>query len=99
VLDEPFLKVFLANCRIPGQNWGDMKACVAALNTAEQRVHALIAQYGLDAVERGIDAVLDYAETQARRGLNAVPDGCYTYGAYLEGDQLGLGMIRIRLDL
>ena len=99
VVDEAFLKVFLANCRIPDQNWGDMKACVAALNTAEHRVHALIQQYGVDIVERGIDDVLDYAETQARRVIAAVPDGVYTYVDYMEGDQLGLGMIRIRLDL
>ena len=99
VVDEAFLKVFLANCRIPGQNWGDMKACVAALNTAENRVHALIEQYGPAVVEQGIDAVLDYAETQARRVISAVPDGVYTYVDYMEGDQLGLGMVRIRLDL
>jgi N-methylhydantoinase B len=99
VVDEAFLKVFLANCRIPGQNWGDMKACVAALNTAEHRVHALIEHYGVGVVEEGIDAVLDYAETQARRVISAVPDGVYTYVDYMEGDQLDLGMIRIRLDL
>jgi N-methylhydantoinase B len=98
-VDEAFLKVFLANCRIPGQNWGDMKACVAALNTAERRVHSLIEQYGLSVVEQGIDAVLDYAETQARRVIREVPEGIYTYVDYMEGDQLDLGMIRIRLDL
>jgi N-methylhydantoinase B len=99
VLDDAFLKVFLANCRIPGQNWGDMKACVAALNTAEQRVHSLIEQYGVEVVDAGIDAMLNYAETQARRVISAVPDGVYTYVDYLEGDQLGLGMVRIKLDL
>jgi N-methylhydantoinase B len=99
VVDEAFLKVFLANCRIPGQNWGDMKACVAALNTAEHRVHSLIEQYGLSVVEQGIDAVLDYAKTQARRVIREVPEGIYTYVDYMEGDQLDLGMIRVRLDL
>ena len=50
-------------------------------------------------VESGIDAVLDYAETQARRVISAVPDGVYTYVDYMEGDQLGLGMVRIKLEL
>ena len=99
VLDEPFLKVFLDNCRIPEQNWGDMKACIAGLNTAERRVHRLLEQYGVDVMTAGMESVLDWAETQARREIQRVPDGVYTYVDYMEGDQLGLGMVRIRVDL
>ena len=33
-LNEEFLNIILANCRIPEQNWGDMKALLAALQLA-----------------------------------------------------------------
>jgi N-methylhydantoinase B len=99
VLDEPFLRVFLDNCRIPDQIWGDIMACIASLNTAERRVHTLLDQYGTQVVTDGMESVLDWAETQARREIRRVPDGVYTYVDYMEGDQLGLGMVRIRVDL
>ena len=99
VLDEPFLNVFLDNCRIPDQNWGDIKACIASLNTAERRMHTLLEHYGTAVVTDGMESVLEWAETQARREIQRVPDGVYTYVDYMEGDQLGIGMVRIRVDL
>ena len=98
-LDEPFLNVFLDNCRIPDQNWGDIKACIASLNTAERRVHTLLDQYGPEVVSDGMDSVLDWAETQSRREIRRVPNGVYSYVDYMEGDKQDIGMIRIRLDL
>jgi N-methylhydantoinase B len=98
-LDEPFLGVFLNNCRIPDQNWGDIKACIASLNTAERRVHTLLDQYGPQLINQGMESVLDWAETQSRREIRRVPNGVYTFVDYMEGDQLDLGMVRIRVDL
>ena len=46
----------------PAHELGDIKAQVAALNTAEQRVHDPVDRYGHDQVVNGIDEVLDYAE-------------------------------------
>jgi N-methylhydantoinase B len=99
VLDEGFLNLFLSNCRIPDQNWGDMKACLAGLQTAERRVHELLDHYGPQALLWGIDATLDYAERQARRIIARVPDGTYTFIDYVEADMVGEGLVRIRLDL
>ena len=45
-LDESFLKMFLSNTRTPDQNWGDMKACLAGLNTAERRMQELLGRMG-----------------------------------------------------
>ena len=67
-LNEDVLRLFMANCRIPDQNWGDIKALVAALNTAEKRVHELCGRYGPDAVQDGIDA-----GPRLRRGPGARP--------------------------
>jgi N-methylhydantoinase B len=98
-LDESFLKMFLANTRTPDQNWGDMKACLAGLNTAERRVQELLDRFGIERIERGIGDVLDYAETQARRVISHVPDGTYRFSDFIEADMVGLGLIRINLAL
>ena len=37
-----------------------MKACLGGLAIAERRLHALIERYGLDTVDRGIEAVLEW---------------------------------------
>jgi N-methylhydantoinase B len=99
VLDEVFLNMFLVNTRTPEQNWGDMKACLAALNTAERRVNQLIGRYGKARVARGIDEVLDYAEAQARRVIGHVPDGTYRFFDFIEADMVGLGLVRINLAM
>ncbi len=99
VLDRSFLELFLVNTRTPDQNWGDMKACLAGLNTAEKRVHELIAQYGIERVAGGIPAVLDTAETQARRIISHVPEGIYRFSDFIEADMVGLGLVRINLAM
>ena len=83
----------------PEQNWGDMSACLAGLTTAERRVHALLERYGRPRIGAAIDAVLDYAETQARRVIAHVPDGRYRHCDYIEADMVGLGLIRINLEM
>lgn len=98
-LDRTLLDTFLLNTRTPDQNWGDMKACLAGLATAERRAHELIAQVGRDAFTAGIDDVLDYAERQARRVIAHVPEGTYTYWDYLEADMVGQGLVRIKVAL
>ncbi|MBM3584724.1 MAG: hydantoinase B/oxoprolinase family protein [Alphaproteobacteria bacterium] len=99
VLNRTLLDTFLANTRTADQNWGDMKACLAGLATAERRVHELIGQVGGAAFSAGIDQVLDYAERQARRVIAHVPNGTYTYWDYLEADMVGLGLVRIKVAL
>ena len=98
-LNKPLLDMIRANCRTPDQNWGDMKACLAGLATAENRVHDLTGQYNFSAIDSTIGQVLDYAETQARRVIDHVPDGTYHYADYLEADMVGLGLIRIKVAM
>jgi N-methylhydantoinase B len=98
-LDESFLKMFLVNTRTPDQNWGDMKACLAGLNTAERRVQELLGRCGLDRIEKGIGDVLDYAEIQARRVISHVPAGTYRFSDFIEADMVGLGLVRITLAM
>ncbi len=94
VLNETVLRLFLDNCRIPEQNWGDLKALMAGLNVGARRMNELAERYGVDQVEEGIEALLEYAERQARAMIREIPDGEYTFWDYLEG---GPGEYPIRL--
>jgi N-methylhydantoinase B len=99
VLDQTFLKMFLVNTRTGEQNWGDMKACIAGLTTAERRVKELLGRFGAEKISQGIVDVMDYAETQARRVISTVPDGVYRFSDFIEADMVGQGLLRVNLTL
>lgn len=98
-LDETFLRLFLVNTRTGDQNWGDMKACIAALTTAERRVGELLGRFGPEKISRGIADVMDYAETQSRRVISGVPEGVYRFSDFIEADMVGQGLLRVNLAL
>lgn len=97
-LNEQVLRFVLDNCRIPEQNWGDLKALLAALHTGERRILELVARYGVEQVEQGIAGLLAYAEQRTRAMVRAIPDGEYTFWDYLE-DGPGGYPIRLRCRL
>ncbi|EHS55647.1 hydantoinase B/oxoprolinase family protein [Paenibacillus kribbensis] len=84
VLNEAILRIFLDNCRIPDQNWGDLRALMAALNRGERRLQELVERYGISRVESGIEDVLVYAETRVRQMIQDIPDGEYEFWDYIE---------------
>jgi N-methylhydantoinase B len=97
--NDELVALLLANSRIPDQNWGDIKAQIASLNIAERRVQELVGRYGYGVVAAGIEDVMDYAEVRARALIGQIPDGDYEFTEYLEGDDAGVGLIRIKLTL
>lgn len=98
-LNRPLLYLILANCRIPEQNWGDIKALLAALAIGERRLGEVIAQYGAERVETAIRDLLDYGERRARQIFEAVPDGDYEFSDYLEGDLFSRYHVRIKVRI
>lgn len=99
VLDESLLRMMLANVRVPDQNWGDLKALVAAVNTGERRVLDLVRRFGVRTIVDGFADLLDYAEAQARAVLASVPDGDYTFVEYCDEDAVDGDPLRLCLTL
>ncbi|MEC0332089.1 hydantoinase B/oxoprolinase family protein [Paenibacillus macerans] len=97
-LNEQVLNMFLHNCRIPDQNWGDLRALMAALNRGDKRLAELIARYGPEQIERGIEDLLAYAETRVRQIIADIPDGTYEFWDYIEGGPGGYP-VRLRCAL
>jgi N-methylhydantoinase B len=96
-MDEKLLAVMLRNVRMPEQNWGDLKAQIASLKTAERKIHEAIARFGADTVHAGMYGVLDLAERQARRLFSEMPDGAYSFSDYIEEDSPGGVPCRLKL--
>jgi N-methylhydantoinase B len=95
-LNQDLVEIILANCRIPEQNWGDLKSMVAALNTAENRIHELAGKFGAKAVADSAEDLLDWAEERTRKVFGAIPNGDYSFSDYLDDAMDG---IPIRLAL
>ena len=99
VLDEGLTRIILANVRVPDQNWGDLKALIAAVNTGERRILDLVRRFGVETVVDGLADLLDYAEAQARAVLRSIPDGQYRFTEYCDEDAAGGNPLRICLTL
>ena len=56
-LNEELLNIMLANVRMPEQNWGDLKAQAAAMNTGEQKVREIVKRFGIRCFPGGCRAV------------------------------------------
>jgi N-methylhydantoinase B len=96
VLNQDVLDLILLNCRIPEQNWGDIKAQIASITIAERRVQEMAARYGRDVVAQGIVDLLDAAEARARKLIRALPDGSWQAADYMEVEE---GERPIRIDV
>ncbi len=98
-LDEHILNFVLDNTRIPELNWGDLKAIYSALLVGEREIDMLVDKRGSEGVRTGIDAVLEYAETEARSVFAEIPRGRYDFVDYMEDDRVSEVPVRIKVCL
>ena len=98
-INQQLLDILLANVRAPDQNWGDLKAQIAAVNTGERKVHEMISKFGFATFREGIVDILDYAEAQARDVVRGLPDGEYFFADYIDEDAVGGYPCRLALNL
>ena len=98
-VNREVLDILLTNVRMPEQNWGDMKAQLAAVNTGERNVHEMISKFGITTFREGIEDLLDYAEAQARDIIRGLPDGEYFFADYMDEDSVDGWPCRLALNL
>jgi N-methylhydantoinase B len=99
VLNQELWDIFADNCRIPSLNWGDITACMAALEKAERRLTRLVERYSYENVQRAIYATLDRTEQLARQVLSRIPRGEYFFEEYFEDDYVSDLPVRITAKL
>jgi N-methylhydantoinase B len=98
-LNTELWNIFADNCRIPALNWGDITACVAALNKANARMQRLAQRYGIAAVTAGMFGTLDRTEQITRDVLKRIPAGEYRFVEYFEDDYISDLPVRLALCL
>ena len=57
--------LFLANSRMPVLNMGDLNAMVSAVNTAERKIHEIVAKFGLQTAKDSMLDLIDQSELRA----------------------------------
>jgi len=98
-VNRDLLDVILANCRIPEQNWGDLRALVAGLTTGERRMHELIRRFGSDTVDKAMDDLIDYSARKVEALIRRMPEGRYGFSDYIEDDVVTDIPIRLKVAL
>jgi N-methylhydantoinase B len=98
-LNREVLDIMLLNVRMREQNWGDLKAQIAAMKTGERKVQEMIRRFGAEVFSEGINDLLDYAEQQARHVIRKIPEGEYFFADYIDEDSVGGYPCRIAVRL
>ena len=92
-------KIILSNHRTPRVTLGDFRAMIGSVDMAERRLHALIADYGLDFVQSAAAELIAIAERRMRAEIGAIPDGTYTFEDAIEDDGITDRDYPIKLSL
>lgn len=83
--NKAFFTLLEANTRQPTEVLGDIRAQIAACNTAENGYIALVERYGIDTLNLYIEALHDQAEAMMRDTIRELPNGVYVGEDYLDG--------------
>ena len=98
-LEADVMELFLANCRVPRERQGDLRAQVAACQGGVKRLDELFARYGAETVLAAGEQLFLQAERQLRRAVERVPDGRYSFEDAIDDDGLSPGPFRIRVTV
>jgi N-methylhydantoinase B/oxoprolinase/acetone carboxylase alpha subunit len=83
---EDIWKIILSNHRTPRNSYGDIKAMIASLYVAEQRLIELADRYGIATLQTASEELMDLAEQRMRAEITRIPDGEYTFDDMMEDD-------------
>ncbi len=96
ILREDLLEMLALNVRHPRDFRGDLAAQIGAARLGEQRLSAVIAEFGRNTLQASIEAMLDAAERYARTIIADWADGIYHGDATLDDDGFDQTNIAIR---
>ncbi len=85
-LRDDVLEMITTASRLPGLLGLDIRAFIATLNVARQRVTELATRYGADVVSQAIRQMIASTEARMRARLRELPDGEFHASDFLEHD-------------
>jgi N-methylhydantoinase B len=98
-LNEPLVKMFTANVRLPDQIAGDLSAMCNVFNVGRRGLDTLVARYGLDKLTDSIREMMGRSEAQMRSYIQEIPDGDYRFDDYIDNDGIVDAPVKISLTL
>lgn len=83
--NRTFFDIMALNTRMPEKLAGDMRAQIAACNSAARDYAKLVTKYGTETFRGLVDDLHDYAERVCREEIAALPDGHWEFTDWLDG--------------
>jgi N-methylhydantoinase B len=85
-INQPVLDIILRNVRTPVERRGDLTAQIAAHRIGENRLHEIVARYGLAETVRYARGLLSYTERLTRSAIARIPSGVYSFRDEMDDD-------------
>ena len=98
-IQQDIVDIILNNIRVPDERIGDIRAQIGALKTGEKRLTALLDRYGAEIVRAAIEELKVRSEQHMREVITAIPNGIYSFTAYVDSDGVIDEPLAIALDL
>jgi N-methylhydantoinase B len=86
VMSPDVLAILKANTRLPDSLWGDLNGQLAALELGNNRLNALLDQYGQAIILEAMKALRVSAQHLMRAEIRSLPDGTYHFEDTLDND-------------
>jgi N-methylhydantoinase B len=86
VMNADVLAILIANTRLPDSLWGDLNGQLAALELGNNRLNALLDQYGQAIILEAMQALRVSAQHLMRAEIQSLPDGNYHFEDTLDND-------------
>ncbi len=83
--NDELIEIIEANCRVPENVLGDLRAIVGTHRMAIKQLHEFMDDYGLDDLILLSDTIQDRSEAALRRAISDLPDGVYTHEVVGDG--------------
>ena len=93
------VEILKANSRLPGSLYGDLNGQINALELGEQRLAALLSEYGATTVSGALQELRDRAGQLMTSYIRDLPDGTYSADDYLDNDGITDEPLKIGLDI
>ncbi|NJM06047.1 hydantoinase B/oxoprolinase family protein [Candidatus Gracilibacteria bacterium] len=77
--NEELIEIIEANCRVPENVLGDLRAIVGTHRMAIKQLHEFMDDYSLDTLDLLSATIQDRSEAALRRAISALPDGVFTH--------------------
>jgi N-methylhydantoinase B len=77
--NDELIEIIEANCRVPENVLGDLRAIVGTHRMAIKQLHEFMDDYGLDDIQLLSNTIQDRSEVALRKAIADLPDGVYRH--------------------